>query len=230
MKGRGPHEISWPAGPKTATFSGISDGTAVALLRGGHDARRRTKEITMTTNAVADEGLSAFLTVRPRLLGIARRMLGCGAAAEDIVQEVWVRWQATDHGVVRDPAAFLAATATRLAINVIQSARARREKYLDVMLPEPADTGMSPALTVELGDALHDGLLVLVQTLSPTERTAFILREAFEYAYRDIGAALRLQEANARQVVTRARQRLANRRRTPAITRHNEWLYPVNGS
>jgi RNA polymerase sigma factor (sigma-70 family) len=184
----------------------------------------------MTTNAVADEGLSAFLMVRPRLLGIARRMLGCGAAAEDIVQDVWVRWQATDHRVVRDPAAFLAATATRLAINVMQSARSRRERYVDTMLPEPADTSMGPALSAELGDALHDGLLLMVQTLSPTERTAFILREAFEYAYRDIAGALRLQEANARQVVTRARQRLANHRRTRATIGHNASLYPVNGS
>jgi RNA polymerase sigma-70 factor (ECF subfamily) len=184
----------------------------------------------MTTNAAADAGLSAFLTVRPRLLGIAYRMLGCAAAAEDLVQDVWLRWQLADQSVVRDPAAFLAATATRLAINVIQSARVRRETYVDTMLPEPADTGAGPAVNAEVSEALHDGLRVLVQTLSPTERTAFILREAFEYAYRDIAAALRLREPNARQVVTRARQRLASRRPAPALAGHNAALYPVNGA
>lgn len=184
----------------------------------------------MTTNAPADDRLLAFLNVRPRLLRIAFRMLGCAAAAEDLVQDVWLRWQRTDHRVVRDPAAFLAATATRLAINVLQSARVRREIGIDTTVTEPVDMGVGPAVSAELGDALEEGVRVLVQTLSPTERNAFILREAFEYAYRDIAAALRLREANARQVVTRARQRLATRRQIPALAGHNRSLYPVSGS
>jgi RNA polymerase sigma factor (sigma-70 family) len=183
-----------------------------------------------TTTLTADDSLSAFLKVRPRLLGIAYRMLGCAAAAEDLVQDVWIRWQLTDHRVVHDPAAFLVATATRLAINVIQSARVRRESYVDAILPEPADTAVGPAISAERSEALHAGLRVLAKALSPTERRAFILREAFELAYRDIAAVLRLQEANARQVVTRARQRLANRERATGLPGHNASLYPVNGS
>lgn len=184
----------------------------------------------MITNAAAADSLSAFMKVRPRLLRIAHRMLGCGAAAEDLVQDVWMRWQLTDQSAVRDPAAFLAATATRLAINVIQSARVRRESYVDTMLPEPVDTSVGPAVSAEHNEALHNGMRVLMQTLSPTERTAFILREAFEYAYRDIAAVLRLQEANARQVVTRARQRLAQRRQATAGGGHNASPYPVTAS
>src|SRR5690349_3914149 len=101
-----------------------------------HGAARDARAITHT---IADEGLSAFMRVRPRIFALAYRMLGSTAAAEDIVQDVWVRWQTTDRRVVRDPAAFLATTATRLAINVKQSARSRRETYVDSWLPEPVD-------------------------------------------------------------------------------------------
>lgn len=163
-----------------------------------------------------DDGLSMFLSVRPRLFGIAYRMLGSAAEAEDVVQDVWVRWQTADRRVVRDAAAFLATTTTRLAINVMQSARSRRETYVGAWLPEPVDTSANPGLRAERGEALELGVLVLLETLSPTERAAYILREAFEYAYREIADILRLQEANVRQLVTRARQHLANGRRMPA--------------
>ena len=156
-----------------------------------------------------DDGLSAFLRVRPRLFGIAHRMLGGVAEAEDLVQDVWLRWQATDRHLVRDAAAFLATTTTRLAINVIQSARSRRETTVASWSPEPAYRGVDPGQGAERGQALEQGVRVLLNTLSPTERAAYILREAFDYAYRDIANLLRLEEANARQVVTRARQRVA---------------------
>ena len=163
-----------------------------------------------------DDGLAAFLSVRPRLFGIAYRILGNAAEAEDILQDVWVRWQTTDRSVVRDAAAFLATTATRLAINVVQSARSRRETYVGHWLPEPVDRGANPGLRAERSEGLEAGFLVLLEKLSPTERAAYILREAFEYAYRDIAGILRLQEANARQLVTRARHHVADGRRTPA--------------
>ena len=173
-------------------------------------SRRRSKTSTY------DDGLSAFMSVRPRLFGIAYRMLGSAAEAEDIVQDVWVRWQTADRSLVRDAAAFLATTATRLAINVMQSARSRRETYVGPWLPEPVDTSADPRLGAERGEALEFGVLVLLEKLSPTERAAYILREAFDYTYRDIANVLRLEEANARQVVTRARQHVANGRRMPA--------------
>jgi RNA polymerase sigma-70 factor (ECF subfamily) len=163
-----------------------------------------------------DDGLSAFLSVRPRLFGIAYRMLGSAAEAEDIVQDVWVRWQTADRSQVRDAAAFLMTTTTRLAINVMQSARSRRETYVGPWLPEPVDTSADPRLGAERGEALAFGVLMLLEKLTPTERAAYVLREAFDYAYRDIANVLRLEEANARQVVTRARQHVANGRKMPA--------------
>ena len=171
-----------------------------------------------------DDGLSAFLSARPRLFGIAYRMLGSAAEAEDIVQDVWVRWQTSDRSVVRDAAAFLATTTTRLAINVMQSARSRRETYIGPWLPEPVDTSADPGVGAERGEALELGVLVLLKKLSPTERAAYILREAFDYTYRDIANVLRLEEANARQVVTRARQHVADDRRMPASSTEQKRL------
>jgi RNA polymerase sigma-70 factor (ECF subfamily) len=188
-------------------------------------ARRVSSQTTSSLNAprpaesrtsTYDDGLAAFMSVRPRLFGIAYRMLGSAAEAEDIVQDVWVRWQTADRSVVRDAAAFLATTTTRLTINVMQSAHARRETYVGPWLPEPIDTGTDPRLGAERGEALESGVLLLLEKLTPTERAAYILREAFDYAYREIANVLRLEEANARQVVTRARQHVANRRRMPA--------------
>ena len=168
------------------------------------------------TTCPDDDGLSAFLSVRPRLFGIAYRMLGSAAEAEAIVQDVWVRWQTTDRSLVRDAAAFLVTTTTRLAINVMQSARSRREVYAGPWLQEPVDTSVSPRLSAERSEALAFGVLVLLEALTATERAAFILREAFDYPYRDIANALDLEEANARQLVSRARQHVARGRRTAA--------------
>jgi RNA polymerase sigma-70 factor (ECF subfamily) len=187
-----------------------------------------------SATACPDDGLSAFLNVRPRLFGVAYRMLGSAVEAEDIVQDVWVRWQTADRSLVRDAAAFLVTTATRLAINVVQSARSRRETYVGPWLPEPVDTSADPRVEAERSQALACGVRVLLEKLTPTERAAYILREAFDYPYRDIANALRLHEANARQVVTRARQHVASgrvttelrirsmaRRRGPLQIRHN---------
>ena len=167
----------------------------------------------MEINSSCDRGLSAFLSVRPRLFAIAYRMLGSAAQAEEIVQDVWVRWQTADRSLVREPAAFLATTTTRLAINVMQSARSRRETYVGPWLPEPVDTSADPGLGAERGKSVEVGIQLLLERLSRTERAAYILREAFDYSYRDIANVLRLEEANARQVVTRARQHVARGRR-----------------
>jgi RNA polymerase sigma factor (sigma-70 family) len=179
-------------------------------------SRAETSRSGESKTRTHDDGLSAFMSVRPRLFGIAYRMLGSAAEAEDVVQDVWLRWQTTDRSVVRDAAAFLATTATRLAINVMQSARSRRETHVADWLQEPVDTNADPGLGAERCEALELGVLLLLERLSPTERAAYILREAFDYAYRDIANILRFEEANARQVVTRARQHVASGRRMPA--------------
>ena len=171
---------------------------------------------TRHSSIQTDDGLLAFMSVRRRLYGIAYRVLGSAAEAEDIVQDAWMRWQTADRGLVRDATAFLVTTTTRLAINVVQSARARRETCVGPWLSEAVDTSADPGLGAEQGEALEIGVLVLLRKLSPAERAAYILREAFDYSYRDIAHVLKLQEANARQVVTRARHHVANGRRLPS--------------
>src|SRR3954469_11104682 len=135
------------------------------------------------TPADLDHAASVFASVRPRLFGIAYRMLGSATEAEDIVQEVWLRWQGCDRSEVLDAPAFLATTTTRLAINAAQSARSRRETYLGPWLPEPVDTSADPPLGAERGEALELAVLLLLEHLSPTERAAYVLREAFDYPY-----------------------------------------------
>jgi RNA polymerase sigma-70 factor (ECF subfamily) len=180
--------------------------------------KRRAKEISMV--CPDNNGLAAFLSVRPRLFSIAYRMLRSAAEAEDVVQDAWLRWQTADRSVVRNAAAFLTTTTTRLALNVMQSARSRREMDAGPSLPEPVDTTAGPRLRAERRQALSGAFQLLLAKLSPAERAAFILREAFDYPYRDIARVLRLEEANARQVVTRARQHLATDRK--ALTSRNE--------
>jgi RNA polymerase sigma factor (sigma-70 family) len=171
-----------------------------------------------------DDGLSTFLTMRPRLFGIAYRMLGSAAEAEDVVQDVWLRWQTADRSVVRNAAAFLATTATRLAINVIQSARTRHETPAGPWQPEPVDMSADLRSKVERDQALACGVRLLLERLTANERAAYILREAFGYAYRDIANILRLAEANTRQIVTRARQHVACGRTTATSAAEQERL------
>jgi RNA polymerase sigma-70 factor (TIGR02957 family) len=162
-----------------------------------------------------DDALAEFVKVRPRLFGIAYRILGSAAEAEDIVQDVWLRWQATNRRAVLDPPAFLATATTRLAINLAQSARFRREMYVGPWLPEPVDTSTDPQLGAERAEALEFAVLLLLEKLQPTERAAYSLREEFDYPYRQIAEILQLEDANTRQLVTRARQHITDGRRTP---------------
>lgn len=165
-----------------------------------------------------DDAVAVFSTVRRRLFGIAYRMLGTVAEAEDIVQDVWVRWQTCDRSAVRDPAAFLATAATRLSINVLQSAHNRRETYIGPWLPEPVNTADDPALGAERGEALGFAMLLLLEKLSPTERAAYILREAFDYPYEQIALIVQLKEPATRQLLSRARKKLATERKAPVVS------------
>jgi RNA polymerase sigma factor (sigma-70 family) len=161
-----------------------------------------------------DDGLSTFAAARPRLFGIAYRMLGTAAGAEDIVQEVWLRWQSADRSKVENPPAFLATTTTRLCINVMQSANTRHETYIGTWLPEPVDAGNDPGIVAERGEALKFAVLLLLEKLPATERAAYVLREAFDYSYRQIAEILQMEEANVRQLVFRARKHIVDGRRT----------------
>ena len=186
-----------------------ADGVAVPASRAG-------------ATSEADE--ASFHTVRPRLFGIASRVLGSASDADDVVQETWIRWQGTDRSRVRDTTAFLATTATRLAINVGQSARARRETTIGQPPVEPVDTGADPSLGAEQREALGLALRTLLQKLSPTERAVYVLREAFDYPFREIAEMLTLSEVNARQLFTRARRRLSGDQCRPVRTAEQECL------
>lgn len=152
----------------------------------------------------------SFVQARPRLLRIARRVLVNPADADDVVQDVWVRWQQIDRSVVRDPAAFLTTTTTHLALNLGQSARVRHESSVGTWTAQAADPAGDLAQGAERDEAVEQALRTLLGRLSPAERAVYILREAFDYPHRRIAEVLGLGEANVRQIVTRARRRVAD--------------------
>ncbi|MEU2117825.1 RNA polymerase sigma-70 factor [Streptomyces sp. NPDC016459] len=148
---------------------------------------------------------------RPMLLGVAYRMLGRAADAEDVVQEAWLRWTAEDRAAVREPRAFLVRITTRLAIDRLRQAQARREAYVGPWLPEPVVTDFVPsapdtAERVLLADSVSLAVLVVLESLSPLERAVFVLREAFGFPYGEIATALDRSEAAVRQLAGRARR------------------------
>src|SRR5262245_7134473 len=166
-----------------------------------------------------------FTHLRRRLFGIACRVLGTSAEAEDIVQETWLRWQACDRNAVRNPAAFLGTTTTRLALNVAQSARSRRETYVGQWLPEPVDTHDDPALAAERSEALELAVLQLLEKLRPRERAVYVLSEAFDYSYAQIAEMLGITEAHARQLAGRARKFLGGERRRAVSAEEHRRLF-----
>ncbi|MEU6321671.1 sigma-70 family RNA polymerase sigma factor [Streptomyces sp. NPDC047009] len=181
-------------------------------------------EPTLMTSDL-EEAVSVFVQQRPRLFGIARRVLGSAVEAEDVVQEVWLRWQKTDRSAVVSPAAFLSCTATRLAINVRQSARVRRETCIGPWLPEPVDTSSDPEADAQRAEALQLALQLVLEKLNPTERAVYVLREAFDYAYSEIAEILQLSLVNVRKIVSRARKRLSeDNRESVDTTEHRRLL------
>lgn len=151
---------------------------------------------------------------RPLLFSIAYRMLGSVTDAEDIVQEAFVRWQRAPEAEVRSPKAYLSAVVTRLCIDRLRSARAQREEYVGPWLPEPLPSEQTPdiAETAALEESLSMAFLVLLESLNPTERAVFLLREVFDYDYDEISPLVGKSEANCRQIARRARQSVAARR------------------
>jgi RNA polymerase sigma-70 factor (ECF subfamily) len=161
------------------------------------------------------DGLAAFQKLRGRLFGIAYRMTGTATDAEEILQDAWLRWQDADRTSVRDPDAYLAKIVTNLSIKQLTSARVRRETYVGEWLPEPVMTGqaefdaLGPLEVVAERESLSFALLLLLERLTPAERAAYVLREAFAYGYREVASLIGTSEANARQLASRAGKKLA---------------------
>jgi RNA polymerase sigma-70 factor (ECF subfamily) len=152
-----------------------------------------------------------FLDHRSQLFGIAYRMLGSVAEAEDAVQEVFLRWRGQDAAGVDSPKAWLIAATTRYCIDQLRSARRRREEYVGVWLPEPLvePSGATPREAAALADSLGMAFMVMLEELEPAERAVFLLRQAFDYDYAEIARIVEKSEAACRQIVSRAKGRLA---------------------
>jgi RNA polymerase sigma-70 factor (ECF subfamily) len=177
------------------------------------------------------EGIDEFESVRPRLFAIAYRMLGRVSDAEDVVQDAFLRFQrALRRGTEIDsPPAFLSAIVTRLSINELQSARARREVYVGQWLPEPLFTDETrepdPAAHAEEADSLSLAFLVLLEQLTPVERAVFLLHDVFGYGYAEVARTIGKSEENCRQLATRARRHIeAEKPRFEASRRERERL------
>ncbi|MEV6742111.1 RNA polymerase sigma-70 factor [Streptomyces sp. NPDC051104] len=167
----------------------------------------------MTTDTTTE----VFEEHRTILMGVAYRMLGRVADAEDVVQEAWLRWSRADRDAVREPRAYLVRVTTRLAVDRLRQAQARKEDYVGPWLPEPyvtdfGDTAPDAADRAALADSVSLAVLVVLESLSPLERAVFVLREAFGFPFGEIAATLDRSEAAVRQLAARARKHVEERR------------------
>ena len=149
-----------------------------------------------------------FEQERPRLVGLAYRMLGTVADAEDIVQDVWLRWQASPPGTVERPEAWLTTVTTRIALDHLRTARRRREAYIGPWLPEPLVAEAGPAEVAEVAESLRFGFLTVLDQLQPVERAVFLLADVFTVPFAEIAVTVGKSEAACRQIASRARRRV----------------------
>jgi RNA polymerase sigma-70 factor (ECF subfamily) len=153
-----------------------------------------------------------FAENRGLLVGVAYRVLGSMTDAEDVVQDTWLRWSTVDRSTIKDPRAYLVTVTTRLAIDRLRRAKARRETYVGSWLPEPISTSPDAAEHAELASSVELALLVVLETLSPLERAVFVLREAFELPFAEIAEIIGRAEPATRQLAKRAREHVQERR------------------
>jgi RNA polymerase sigma-70 factor (ECF subfamily) len=164
---------------------------------------------------MANQGIELFEEHRQLLFGIAYRMLGSVADAEDMVQETFLRWQKNEPAEIKSAEAWLATVVTRLCINHLKLARGQREEYVGVWLPEPivADyDAANPRENAEQAESLSIAFLVILETLSPTERAVYLLKEVFGYAFDEVARIVQKSESNCRQLLSRARHHITERR------------------
>src|SRR5688500_18125570 len=159
-----------------------------------------------------DPATEAFLVHRNLLFTVAYEMLGSAADAEDVLQETWLRWAGVDLDIVKDQRAYLVRITTRQALSRLRTLRHRKESYVGPWLPEPLLTAPDVAEDVELADSVSMAMLLVLETLTPTERAVFVLREVFDLEYGEIAAAVDKNPAAVRQIAHRAREHVAARR------------------
>jgi RNA polymerase sigma-70 factor (ECF subfamily) len=161
---------------------------------------------------MSEDATDAFVTHRNLLFTVAYEMLGSAADAEDVLQETWLRWVGVDLAEVRDRRAYLVRITTRQALTRLRTLRRRKESYVGPWLPEPLLTAPDVAEDVELADSVSMAMLLVLETLGPTERAVFVLREVFDLPYDEIAAAVGRTAATVRQIAHRAREHVAARR------------------
>jgi RNA polymerase sigma-70 factor (TIGR02957 family) len=159
-----------------------------------------------------DPATEAFVTHRNLLFTVAYEMLGSAADAEDVLQETWLRWAGVDLGTVRDQRAYLVAITTRQALTRLRTLGRRKESYVGPWLPEPLLTSPDVADDIELADSVSMAMLLVLETLAPTERAVFVLRDVFDVAYEEIAEAVGKSPPAVRQIAHRARAHVAARR------------------
>ena len=163
-----------------------------------------------------------FVAHRSLLFTVAYEMLGSAADAEDVVQETWLRWADVDQSEVRDPRAYLVRAVTRQALNRLRTLARRREEYVGEWLPEPLLTTPDVAEDVELAESVSLAMLTVLETLTPTERAVFVLREVFDVPYDEIAAAVGKTAASVRQIAHRARGHVAARQPRVRVSREEQ--------
>ena len=167
---------------------------------------------SMSRDGRPDPATGAFLAHRNLLFTVAYEMLGSAADAEDVLQETWLRWAGVDLDTVRDQRAYLVRITTRQALSRLRTLGRRKESYVGPWLPEPLLTAPDVAEDVELADSVSMAMLLVLETLTPTERAVFVLREVFDLAYDEIAEAVGKSPAAVRQIAHRARAHVAARR------------------
>ncbi|MFJ9868559.1 RNA polymerase sigma-70 factor [Streptomyces sp. NPDC101165] len=163
-----------------------------------------------------------FVAHRSLLFTVAYEMLGSAADAEDVLQESWLRWAGVDQAQVRDPRSYLVRTVTRQALNRLRTLSRSREDYVGQWLPEPLLTSPDVAEDVELAESVSIAVLTVLETLAPTERAVFVLREVFELPYGEIAEAVGKSSAAVRQIARRAREHVAARRPRVQVSRSEQ--------
>lgn len=166
----------------------------------------------MSVGPSDDDAVERFSAQRPRLLGLAYRILGTFGDAEDVVQEAWLRWSRTDRTAIERPAAWLTTVTTRLALDRVKAVDRRREQYVGPWLPEPVAVGPGPDEAAEMAESLTLGFLVVLDRLTPVERAVWLLSDVFGEPFSVIAASVGRSEAACRQVASRARRRLREQR------------------
>lgn len=179
----------------------------VGQCTGGGDGSAAFVSIARTQDIA--QAAAAFAATRPRLVDIAYGLVRNTSDAEDVVQDVWIRWQRCDRSAIRDSQAFLTKVTKHLALNLVTSARARRERFIDPRLSESLANTVVPEFDVETSEAVRRAIGVLMTRLSSTECAVYVLREAFSYPYERIGGILGQSPSSIRQLMSRARKRVA---------------------